>query len=116
MIVEDVKTIVIGQSQASNTGASSIPAVSRETGVSYSTVCKSNPKEKWSVYEQRHDNKVFWLHDNSQPHAAKPVKNYLETLKWEGMPHSSNSPDIAPTDYHLFRSMPQGLVDQRFHS
>ncbi|KAG5320379.1 MOS1T transposase, partial [Pseudoatta argentina] len=62
-----------------------------------------------------HD-KVILLHDNAWPHVAKPVKTYLETLKWEVLPHPPYSPDIAPSDFHLFRSMAHGLADRRFHS
>lgn len=72
-------------------------------------------KEKRPLYGQRHD-KVILLHDNARPHVAKPVKTYLETLQWEVLPHPPYSPDIAPSDYHLFRSMAHGLSEQRFHS
>ncbi|KAG5315309.1 MOS1T transposase, partial [Pseudoatta argentina] len=71
--------------------------------------------EKRPLYAQRHD-KVILLHDNARPHVAKPVKTYLETLKWEVLPHPPYSPDIAPSDFHLFRSMARGLADRRFHS
>ncbi|KAG5327088.1 MOS1T transposase, partial [Pseudoatta argentina] len=30
--------------------------------------------------------------------------------------HPLYSPDIAPSDFHLFRSMAHGLADRRFHS
>lgn len=72
-------------------------------------------KEKRPIYEQRHD-KVILLHDNARPHIAQPVKTYLETLKWEVLPHPPYSPDIAPSDYHLFRSMAHGLADQHFET
>lgn len=72
-------------------------------------------KEKRPQYEQRHD-KVILLHDNARPHVAAPVKTYLETLKWEVLPHPPYSPDIAPSDYHLFRSMTHGLSEQQFTS
>ncbi|KAG5322299.1 MOS1T transposase, partial [Pseudoatta argentina] len=62
-----------------------------------------------------HD-KVILLHDNARPHVAKPVKTYLETLKWEVLTHPLYSPDIALSDFHLFRSMAHGLADRRFHS
>ncbi|KAG5318939.1 MOS1T transposase, partial [Pseudoatta argentina] len=72
-------------------------------------------KEKRPLYAQTHD-KVILLHDNVRPHVAKPVKTYLETLKWEALPHPPYSPDIVPSDFHLFRSMAHGLADRRFHS
>ncbi|KAG5305919.1 MOS1T transposase, partial [Pseudoatta argentina] len=43
-------------------------------------------KEKRPLYAQTHD-KVILSHDNARPHVAKPVKTYLETLKWEVLPH-----------------------------
>ena len=55
-------------------------------------------------------------HDNARPHVAKVVKTYLETLKWEVLPHPPYSPDVAPSDYHLFRSMAHVLADQHFRS
>ncbi|GFW91220.1 mariner Mos1 transposase [Trichonephila clavipes] len=68
-------------------------------------------KDKWPQYNERHD-KVLLQHDN----AAKVVKTYLETLKWEVLPHPLYSPDLAPSDYHLFRSMAHGLADQHVRS
>jgi len=71
-------------------------------------------KEKRAHYS-RHD-KIILLHDNARPYIAAPVKTYLETLKWEVLPHPPYSPDIAPFDYHLFRSMTHGLSEQHFTS
>ena len=56
--------------------------------------------------------KYFWLCGN----AAKPVKTYLEMLKLKVLPHPPYSPNIAPSDYYLFRSMAYGLADQQFRS
>lgn len=72
-------------------------------------------KEKRPQFEQRHD-KVILLHDNARPHVACVVKKYLETLKWDVLLHPPYSPDIAPSDYHLFRSMEHSLATQRFKS
>ena len=66
-------------------------------------------------YEWRHEKGIL-QHENARPHVAKPVKTYLETLKWEVLLHPPYSPDIAPSDYYLFRSMAHGLADQQFRS
>ncbi|KAM8715776.1 hypothetical protein ACLKA7_002770 [Drosophila subpalustris] len=67
-------------------------------------------REKRPQYAERHE-KVILQHDNARPHVAKPVKTYLETLKWEILTHPPYSQDIAPSDYHLFRSMAHGLAN-----
>ena len=72
-------------------------------------------KEKRALCYYRHD-KVILLHDNARPHIAVPVKTYLETFKWELLPHPPYSPDIVPSDFHLFRSMTHGLSQQHFTS
>ena len=54
--------------------------------------------------------------ENTRPHVAKPVKTSLKMLKWEVLPHPPYFPDIAPSDYYLFRSMAHGLADQQFRS
>ena len=72
-------------------------------------------REKRAQYEQRHE-KVILQHDNARPHVAKPVKTYLGTLKWDVLPYPPYSPDTAPSDYYLFRSMAHGLADQQFLS
>lgn len=62
---------------------------------------------------KRHDRPIM-LHDNARPHVGKQVKQVLEEMKWKVLPHPPYSPDIAPSDYHLFRSMAHGLAEQRF--
>ena len=72
-------------------------------------------KEKRTHYYSRHD-KVILLDDNALPYVAAPVKIYWETLKWEVSPHPPYSLDIAPSDFHLFRSMTHDLSEQHFTS
>ena len=46
----------------------------------------------------------------------KPVKTYLENIKWDVLPHPPYLPDLALSDYDLFRSMEHGLSEQLFNS
>jgi len=72
-------------------------------------------KEKRPEWENRHD-KIILQHDNARPHVHGSVKNYLERVNWEVLPHPPYSPDIAPSDYYLFRSMASALSEERFRS
>jgi len=40
----------------------------------------------------------------------------LEALSWEVLPHAVYSPDLAPSDYHLFASMGHAFAEQCFGS
>ena len=71
--------------------------------------------EKRPEYATRHE-EIFFHHDNARPHVAIPVKNYLQNSGWEVLSHPPYSPDLAPSDYHLFRSMQKALTGIRFTS
>ena len=69
--------------------------------------------EKRPEYATRRETIIFH-HDNARPHVAILVKNYLEKSGWEVLPHPPYSPDLAPSDYHLFRLMQNALTGIRF--
>lgn len=52
---------------------------------------------------------VISLNDNARLHAARIVKETLELLDWEVLSHPPYSLSIAPSNYHLFRSVENGL-------
>ena len=54
------------------------------------------------------------LHDNAKPHVSKIVQEKINDLGWEVLPHPPYSPDIAPSDFHLFRSLQNSLQEKKF--
>jgi histone-lysine N-methyltransferase SETMAR len=58
---------------------------------------------------------VFFLHDNARPHVAMATKEKLTELGWTVLPHPPYSPDLAPTDYHLFLSLANSLSNRNFN-
>jgi len=47
-------------------------------------------------------------------HVAKATQDHIFELGWELLPHAAYSPDMAPSDYYLFRSLQHHLADTHF--
>jgi histone-lysine N-methyltransferase SETMAR len=48
---------------------------------------------------------VILQHDNARSHTPNMSKADIQELEWEILLHPPHSPDLAPSDYHLFRSL-----------
>ena len=60
--------------------------------------------------------KNLLLHDNARPHVADLTKQKMGTLGMTDLLHPAYSPDLAPSDYHLFRSLEHYLREKKFKS
>lgn len=58
---------------------------------------------------------VVFLHDNARPHVARATKTVLGELGWDVLPHPPYSPDLAPSDFHLFLSLSSALSGVSFN-
>lgn len=54
------------------------------------------------------------LHDNARPHVSHLTTQKLNQLRYEVLPHPAYSPDLAPTDFHLFKHLDGFLKDKNF--
>jgi hypothetical protein len=59
---------------------------------------------------------VVLLHNNACPHTATHTQSLLEHFIWELFDHRSYSPDLAPSDYHLFTYLKNWLGSQYFNN
>ena len=48
---------------------------------------------------------IVFHHDNARPHTYLATRTKLLELGWEVMSHLPYNFDLAPTDYHLSRSL-----------
>ena len=71
--------------------------------------------EKRPIWRERH-NKLILLHDNAPAHTTVVVKNVIQEFQWETLPHPAYSPDLAPSDYHLFSHLENALKHQQFEN
>ena len=59
---------------------------------------------------------VIFPQDNTRAHTSLVTRKELLELGWEVMPHPPYSPDLAPSNYHLFRSLQNHLNGKTFDS
>lgn len=58
---------------------------------------------------------VLFQQDNARPHTSRRTKEkFTELHGFELLPHPPYSPDLAPSDYYLFRSMAHFLQGKKF--
>lgn len=55
-------------------------------------------------------------HDNARPHTAALTLATVQELGWTLIPHPPYSPDLAPSDYHLFSELKKPLRGKHFHT
>ena len=55
------------------------------------------------------------IHDNARPHTAAATQNLITTFGWEQFDHPPYSPDLAPSDLHLFLHLKSFLAGRRLH-
>ncbi|PNF14079.1 hypothetical protein B7P43_G02148 [Cryptotermes secundus] len=53
-------------------------------------------------------------HDNARPHTSLVTTAHISKFGWTVLPHPPYSPDLAPSDFHLFGPMKDGLCGQHF--
>lgn len=58
--------------------------------------------------------RVILQQDNAKPHTAKRTREKIKELDFDLLPHPAYSPDLAPSDYYLFRSMAHFLRGRCF--
>jgi len=61
-------------------------------------------------------NGVIFHCDNARPHCSRVTSQKIRDLGWTSLEHPPYSPDLAPTDFHLFRSLQHFLAGKAFET
>jgi hypothetical protein len=60
--------------------------------------------------------RVILQHGNARKHTANTTKAAIQELDWEILPHRPYSPELSPSDYHLFCSLSNNLSGVSFNN
>lgn len=89
------------------------------TTITAATYCETLKRLRRAIQNKRRgklSSGIVLLHDNARPHTARTSKELLENFGWELFDHPPYSPDLAPSDFHLFTKMKVWLGQQRFNT
>lgn len=56
---------------------------------------------------------VIHLHDNPRPYVATATVGTIQRLRFQTLQQPPHSPDLAASDYHVFRSLKDASEDNR---
>jgi [histone H3]-lysine36 N-dimethyltransferase SETMAR len=59
---------------------------------------------------------IVFHQDNARPHTSLVTRQKLLQLRWNILPHPPYSPDLAPSDYYLFRALQKIFDGKNFTS
>ncbi|GFO20707.1 transcription initiation factor tfiid subunit 4 [Plakobranchus ocellatus] len=59
---------------------------------------------------------VVLQQDNATPHSTNLTQQWLQRYGWEILPHPAQSPDLAPSDFHLFGPLKRHLGGMAFET
>jgi histone-lysine N-methyltransferase SETMAR len=59
---------------------------------------------------------VLFLHDNAPAHRARTTQKKLVYLGFQSLHHAPYSPDLTPSDYHLFPGLKKQSKGRHFSS
>ncbi|GBN51069.1 Mariner Mos1 transposase [Araneus ventricosus] len=85
-----------------------IEFMTRGTAINSEDYCRTLKKLKRAIQNKRRgllSSAVVLLHDNARPHTAVRIGEVLRKFKWDAFQHPPYSPDLSPSDFHLFTAM-----------
>jgi histone-lysine N-methyltransferase SETMAR len=59
---------------------------------------------------------VLSQHDNAQPHTACSTVATIQDLSFECLPHPPYSPNLTPSDFHVFGPLKEAMGGKSFRS
>jgi histone-lysine N-methyltransferase SETMAR len=66
------------------------------------------------VHPHKDVTKVLLHNDNARPHIILHTREAITKLQWTVLPHPPYSPDLAPSDYHLFSPLKDAIRGKNF--
>jgi len=78
---------------------------------------RANTAAQVMTVQGRRKGRVVFLQDNARPHTSFQTTDHIKKeLGWDLLPHPSYSPDISPSDYHVFLALKNFFRGRQFQN
>jgi len=87
------------------------------TKINSAVYCETLKKLRHAIQNKRRgmlSAAILLLHDNARPHSAAQTQDLITSFRWGQMDHPPYSPDLAPSDFHLFLHLKKFLGGKQF--
>ena len=85
------------------------------TVVSTTQIFIAKIRDVLQTHSKKNDQQdVMPLHNNARPHSANLTKNNIQELGCEAIAQPVNSPNLAASDFYLFRSLSNNIQGTSF--
>jgi len=81
---------------------------------SFNHLCCCNWRTFWRKNAAESHQRALFLHDNAPSHRALATHKKLPYLGFQCLDHPPYSPDLAPSDYHLFPGLKKKIERSPF--
>ncbi len=89
----------------------------RRTPINSEYYCETLKTLKRAIQNHRRGRLIKGVrlhHENAYSHVSRQTKDLIAKFGWNLIDHASYSPDLTPSDFHLFPKLKQRLSGQRF--
>jgi histone-lysine N-methyltransferase SETMAR len=82
----------------------------------YIQTLKNLQKRLRRVRPHKNVAEILLQHDNARSHTSFKTQEAITKLRWTVLPHPPYSPDLAPSDLHLFGALEDAIRGKSFGS
>jgi hypothetical protein len=103
-----------GRPATANTPDMLMPSGATINSEAYMNTLSKLEKRFRRVRSGKNPTEMLLQHDNARPHTSLRTREHITKMGWTVLSHPPYSPDLAPSDFHLFLSLKDALCGPHF--
>jgi len=80
------------------------------------SLCQDAEKAQETVWPHKNPTEILLQHENARLNTSFKTQKAITKFFWTVLPHPSYSPDLAPSDFHLFRALKDAIHSTKYNT